>query len=143
MLRGKLLTAEANQRTLGEQLNAATGQVAALRAQLGLVRMRLEQYTELSATGAGNRFDLEQAQAQVAELEGQLASSIANQAVRKLMPRPARRAGRVAQVTAQIAQAQAQLGDAVESRPDRLPRRRVRCFLTPRPGAIMPRCRCR
>jgi multidrug resistance efflux pump len=115
MLRGKLLTAEANQRTLGEQLNSASGQVAALRAQLGLLRMRLEQYTELSATGAGNRFDLEQAQAQVAELEGQLASSLANQAqVREKLAAKTSDGvqDEVAQVTAQIAQAQAQLGDA-------------------------------
>jgi multidrug resistance efflux pump len=115
MLRGKLLTAEANQRTLGEQLNSANGQVAALRAQLGLARMRLEQYTELSATGAGNRFDLEQAQAQIAELEGQLASSIANEAqVREKLAAKTSDGvqDEVAQVTAQIAQAEAQLGDA-------------------------------
>jgi multidrug resistance efflux pump len=115
MLRGKLLTAEANQRTLGEQMNSATGQVEAQKAQLGLVRMRLEQYKELSASGAGNRFDLEQAQAQVAELEGQLASSIANQAqVREKLAAKTTDGvqDEVAQVRAQIAQAEAQLGDA-------------------------------
>ena len=115
MLQAKLLTADANQRTLGEQLNSATGQVAAQRAQLGLVRMRLQQYTELSASGAGNRFDLEQAEAQVAELEGQLASSIANQAqVREKLAAKTSDGvqDEVAQVMAQIAQAEAQLGDA-------------------------------
>jgi multidrug resistance efflux pump len=115
MLRAKLLTADANQRTLGEQLKSATGQVEALRAQLGLLRMRLEQYTELSASGAGNRFDLEQAQAQIAELEGQLASSIANQAqVREKLAAKTSDGvqDEVAQVMAQISQAEAQLGDA-------------------------------
>jgi multidrug resistance efflux pump len=115
MLRAKLLTADANQRTLGEQMNSATGQVEAQRAQLGLVHMRLEQYKELSASGAGNRFDLEQAQAQLAELEGQLASSIANQAqVREKLAAKTSDGvqDEVAQVRAQIAQAEAQLGDA-------------------------------
>jgi multidrug resistance efflux pump len=115
MLRAKLLTAEANQRTMGEQLKSATGQVEALKAQLRLARMRLEQYTELSASGAGNKFDLEQAQAQIAQLEGQLASSIANEAqVREKLAAKTSDGIRdeVAQVMAQIAQAEAQLGDA-------------------------------
>ncbi|HEX9853558.1 MAG TPA: HlyD family secretion protein [Woeseiaceae bacterium] len=115
MLNAKLLTAQANQRTLSEQLKSATGQVEALRAQLGLVRLRVDQYKELSAAGAGNRFDLEQAQAQIAELEGQLASSIANQAqVREKIAAktPDGEQDEVAQVKAQIAQAEAQLGDA-------------------------------
>jgi multidrug resistance efflux pump len=40
----------------------------------------VKQYEELSRTGAGNRFDLEKAQADLANLEGQVASAIANEA---------------------------------------------------------------
>lgn len=115
MLRAKLLTAEANQRTLGEQLNSATGQVQALSAQLNLVRLRLQQYQELAATGAGNKFDLEQAQAEVRKLEGQLASTIAEQSqVREKLAAKTvdGEQDEVAQVKAQIAQAEAQVGDA-------------------------------
>ncbi len=115
MLQGKLLTAEANQRTLGEQMKSATGQVQALNAQLGLERLRLQQYQELAETGAGNKFDLEQAQAEVTKLEGQLASTIADQAqVREKLAAKTSDGvqDEVAQVMAQIAQAQAQLGEA-------------------------------
>lgn len=115
MLRAKLLTAEANQRTLGEQLNSATGQVRALSAQLDLVRLRLRQYQELASTGAGNKFDLEQAQAEVRKLEGQLASTVAEQSqVREKLAAKTvdGEQDEVAQVKAQIAQAEAQLGDA-------------------------------
>jgi multidrug resistance efflux pump len=115
MLNAKLLTAQANQRTLDEQLNEATGQVQALNAQLGLVRMRLTQYQELADAGAGSKFDLEQAQAEVVKLEGQRASAIASQAqVREKLAAktPAGEQDEVAQVRAQIAQAEAQLGDA-------------------------------
>src|SRR6187397_2244642 len=51
-----------NERQLGEQLNEATNHVIALQASLDLARKRVAQNTELAASGAGNRFDLEQAQ---------------------------------------------------------------------------------
>ena len=115
MLRAKLVTAEANQRTLGEQLKAGTGQVEALNAKLALGRLRLTQFKELAESGAGNKFDLEQAQAEVAELTGQLASGIASEAQvkEKLAAKtPEGEQGEVAQVKAQIAQAESQLADA-------------------------------
>ena len=114
-LNAKLLTAEANQRTLGEQLKETTGQVQALTAQLGLTRLRLQQYQELAESGAGNKFDLERTQAEVVQLEGQLASSVASQAqVREKLAAktPAGEQDEVAQVRAQIAQAEAQLASA-------------------------------
>jgi multidrug resistance efflux pump len=114
-LNAKLLTAQANQRTLDEQLKETTGQVQALTAQLGLVRLRLRQYQELAESGAGNKFDLEQAQAQVVQLEGQLASATASRAqvTEKLAAKtPAGEQDEVAQVRAQIAQAEAQLATA-------------------------------
>ena len=58
---------------MNEQLNAATEQVGSLTASLELARKRVAQNTELVAAGAGNRFDLEQAQTNVNELTAQLA----------------------------------------------------------------------
>ncbi len=115
MLRAKLLTAQANQRTLDEQLKSSTGQVRSTNANLELTRLRLEQFRELAATGAGNKFDQQQAAAQLAELEGQLATSVANQSqVREKLAAKTSdgEQDEVAQVKAQIAQAEAQLADA-------------------------------
>jgi multidrug resistance efflux pump len=115
MLQAKLVTALANQRTLNEQLRATTGQVTAVNSKLMLTRLRLRQYQELSDSGAGNKFDLEQAQAEAAELEGQLASSVASRAqVQEKIAAKTEEGEQdeVAQVKAQIAQASAQLADA-------------------------------
>ena len=58
----------------------AKGNTAALRSQIELTKLRVKQFQELSSTGAGNRFDLEKAQADLANLQGQVASAIANEA---------------------------------------------------------------
>ena len=42
--------------------------------------MRLQQYKELADSGAGSKFDYEQAQADVQDLEGQFASIVAGEA---------------------------------------------------------------
>jgi multidrug resistance efflux pump len=96
---------------LHEQLNEATAQVAALRASLELAEKRVGQNTELVKTGAGNRFDLEQAQTSVNELTGQIAAArAAEQQVReKLSGRVKGDLASVAQVKAQIATALAQV----------------------------------
>src|SRR6476619_1027156 len=54
----KLADARSSEQQLHEQLNAATGQVAAFRASLDLSQKRVGQNTELVKAGAGNRFDL-------------------------------------------------------------------------------------
>ena len=79
-LEAQLAESEGSANDLREQLNVAKGNTAALRSQIELTRLRVKQYEELSATGAGNRFDLEKAQADLANLEGQVASAIANEA---------------------------------------------------------------
>ena len=114
-LRAQLLTADANARSFGEQLKSAAGQREAIESQLTLARMRLRQFEDLAASGAGNRFDFEQAQADVRNLEGQLASAAAaeQQAREKLAARtPDGEQDEVARVNAQIAAAEAQLADA-------------------------------
>ncbi len=115
MLRAKLVTADANQRTLGEQLKAATGKKDAMNSKLTLTRQRLTQFKELAEAGAGNKFDYEQAQADAANLEAELASATASESqVREKMAAktPEGDQDEVAQVKAQIAQAQAQLEDS-------------------------------
>jgi len=114
-LKVQLVTAEANSRNLQESLKSATGQKEAIDSKLKLSRLRLQQYKELAETGAGNKFDYEQAQADVANLEGQLASSVAaeTQAREKLAAKtPEGEQDEVANVKAQIVRAEAQLADA-------------------------------
>ena len=74
-------------------------------------RKRVAQNTELAAAGAGNRFDLEQAQTNVNELTAQIAAArAAEQQVReKLSGRVKGDLAAVAGVKAQIATAQAQV----------------------------------
>jgi multidrug resistance efflux pump len=103
--------AESGERQLREQLNRATSQIASLQASLELARRRVTQNTELAATGAGNRFDLEQAQTNASELMAQIAAArAAEQEVKeKLSGRIRGDLASVAGAKAQISTAQAQI----------------------------------
>jgi multidrug resistance efflux pump len=79
-LRAQLVGAEGSNEQLREQLKAAVGSTAALRTRIDLARKRVQQNQELSSTGAGNRFDLEQAQANLNDLEAQRSAAVANEA---------------------------------------------------------------
>ena len=107
----KLTDAQSSEPQLKEQLNAATSQITTLQASLALAQTRVKQNTELVAAGAGNRFDLEQAQTSVNELTSQIATARANekQIQEKLKGRVKGELASVAQVRSQIATAQAQL----------------------------------
>jgi len=107
----KLPDAQAGERELREQLNQATGQMASLQASLELAKKRVAQNTELTAAGAGNRFDLEQAQTNVVEITAQIAAArAAEQQVReKLSGRFKGDLATVAGAKAQIVTAQAQV----------------------------------
>jgi multidrug resistance efflux pump len=107
----KLTDAQSGEEELKEQLNQAIGQIGSLNASLDLARKRVTQNTELVKTGAGNRFDLEQAETNVRELTAQLAAARAQeQQVRaKLGGRVKGDLATVAQVRAQIASAAAQV----------------------------------
>jgi len=114
-LRVQLVTAQANSRNFEEQLKSATGQREALESKLKLSRLRLQQFKELADSGAGNKFDFEQSQADVQNLEGQLASTVATeaQAREKLAAKtPEGDQDEVANVKAQIARAEAELAQA-------------------------------
>jgi multidrug resistance efflux pump len=85
-LEAQLANAQGTSRELEEQLAGAAAQVTQAKAaieqagarvrevsaKVELARKRVEQNRELVATGAGNRFDLEQAEANLKELEGSL-----------------------------------------------------------------------
>ena len=107
----RLPDAQAGERELGEQLNQATNQVAALQASLELARTRVAQNTELAKAGAGNRFDLEQAQTTVNELTSQIAAARAaeQQIKEKLSGRINGDLATVAGAKAQTSTAQAQV----------------------------------
>src|SRR5262245_19791563 len=88
-LEAQLSTSVAGQKELEESLKGARGKIDEARgavtqsvarsgevsAKLELARKRVEQNRELAKTGAGNRFDLEQAETNLKELEGQLAGA--------------------------------------------------------------------
>jgi multidrug resistance efflux pump len=107
----KLADAVSSEAQLKEQLNEATGQVALLSASLTLAKTRVGQNTELVKVGAGNRFDLEQAETNVDELTAQIAAARAaeRQVQEKLDGRVKGELASIAQVRAQIATARAQL----------------------------------
>jgi len=114
-LRVQLLTAEASSRNLQEQLKGGTGQKEAIESKLKLAQLRMQQFKELADAGAGSRFDYEQAQADVKNLEGQLASAVAteSQAREKLGAKtPGGEQDEIANVRAQIERAEAQLANA-------------------------------
>jgi multidrug resistance efflux pump len=108
-MQARLPDAESGERQLNEELRQATGQIASLQASLELAMKRVEQNTELTATGAGPRFDLEQAQTNVREYTAQIATARAaeQKAKEKLSGRVNGDLSTIAEVKAQIATAQA------------------------------------
>lgn len=102
-----LAGASAGDRELQAQLQSARSQVSALQPRLDLARLRVQQNRELVATGAGDKFALEQAEANVVELQAQLATATANEA-----QVTQRLSGRVNGELASVATARAEIGTA-------------------------------
>jgi len=89
VLEAQLANAVAQQKQLGESLKGAKATVAGaqssiaaaearmreVNAKLELARRRVEQNRELVATGAGSKFDLEQAETNLADLTSQFAAA--------------------------------------------------------------------
>jgi multidrug resistance efflux pump len=114
-LKVQLVTAQATASNLKEQLKAAVGNSNAIASKLTLAQMRAKQFKELADSGAGNKFDYEQAQTDIGNLEAQLASAKANesQVREKLAAKtPDGDQDEVANVKAQIARAEAQLANS-------------------------------
>ncbi len=78
-LQAQLVNTQGSQRELEEQAKGAAAKIAEsqsrareIAARLQLTRKRIEQYRELVGTGAGSRFDLERAETEAQEQQGQL-----------------------------------------------------------------------
>jgi multidrug resistance efflux pump len=107
----RLTGSQSSERSLREQLKEASGEIGRITASLELARKRVAQNTELVSTGAGSRFDLEQAETNVKELTAQLSTARANeqQVTEQLAGRVGGDLAAVAEVKAQIATARAQV----------------------------------
>jgi multidrug resistance efflux pump len=79
-LEAQLSAMEGSVVKLNEELRSAVSRTGAVRAKLDLARKRVEQNRELANTGAGDRFALEQAEADLSELESELRANIAAEA---------------------------------------------------------------
>jgi multidrug resistance efflux pump len=84
-LEAQLASAGASEKELQESLKGSRGaveqasaRVREVDAKLELARRRVAQNRELVGTGAGNKFDLEQAETNLQELEGQAAAARAS-----------------------------------------------------------------
>ncbi|HEY4257535.1 MAG TPA: biotin/lipoyl-binding protein [Candidatus Udaeobacter sp.] len=71
--------AEATLRGAQDQLNNAINKKAALTPRIELAKKRVEQFTQLAATGAGKRADLEQAQSDLANLQSEFLAADATE----------------------------------------------------------------
>jgi len=134
-LEAQLALAQGGQRETVESLTGANAKAAEARAtiaqasaritevdaRLSLARKRVEQNQELVKSGAGNRFDLEQAEANLAELTGQRESARSQQAAAQATEAQALASvGQIKQklgtnvngTYAQVAQTRAQLANA-------------------------------
>jgi multidrug resistance efflux pump len=114
-LKAQLISATANQRNLSQQLNEAVSRRGTARTQLALARQRVSEFEELVRTGAGNRFDLDQAQTDAQRMENDLKAaeaSVAQVQERLAAKTPDGVQDEVAKVLAQISAAEAQLADA-------------------------------
>jgi multidrug resistance efflux pump len=107
-----LITAEAYQRGLDDELRNMTATTEALGARLELAKKRVQQYTTLAASGAGRRAEQEQAESDAANLTSQIAASKASESKIKQKIDARTAAGEIDEVTtakAQIAKAEADL----------------------------------
>jgi multidrug resistance efflux pump len=114
-LRAKLIGSKANQQSYEEQLKEMTDKKKAVASKLQLAQLRVTQYRELSRTGAGPRFELEQAQAEVAGYTSELAALAAGESQARVKSQARTTDGdqdEVAQTKSEIAAAEAQLADA-------------------------------
>jgi multidrug resistance efflux pump len=106
-LEAQLAATEGSVQELNEELRTAVSRTQTVRPRLELARKRVQQNRELAETGAGDRFALEQAEADVRELEAQLTANIAAEAQIR-----ARLGATVGDDQAEVAQIKAQLENA-------------------------------
>jgi multidrug resistance efflux pump len=103
-LEAQLANAVGANNSLREQLKGASAQTDATRAKLDLARLRVRQYREMVAAGAGSKFDLEAAERDVLSLESEVtaASAAASQITEQLGAVVGGDQAQVAQIKAQL-----------------------------------------
>jgi multidrug resistance efflux pump len=132
-LEAQLVGMQGSQRELEEQAKGAEAKIEEsqsrareIGARLALTRKRVQQYRELVATGAGSRFDLERAQTDALEQQGQLdaarnAEAQARASLRQIQQKLGARVNgefsQVAQVRAQLESARWQLHETTTRSP--------------------------
>ena len=133
-LEAQLVTMQGSQRELLEQekgayarIEESQNKVREISARVDLAKKRVQQYRELARTGAGSKFDLEQAETEALEQQGQLdaaknAESQARASLGQIQQRLASRVkggeySQVAQVRAQLDNARWQLGETTTRSP--------------------------
>jgi len=118
-LEAQLANAEGASRQLKEEFKSATANKQAVSARVELARQRVAQYQELASTGAGDAFALQQAQADLKDLESQYASANASEAqVReRLLAQVDGDLAEVAQIKAQLENARWELSQTTTYAP--------------------------
>jgi multidrug resistance efflux pump len=118
-LEAQLANAEGSSRQLGEQLKSANANRQAVSARVELARQRVAQFQELAVTGAGDVFALQQAQADLKDLESQLASAAgaAAQVSERLLTQVDGDLAEVAQIKAQLENARWELSQTTTLAP--------------------------
>lgn len=114
-LSAKLDSAQAYQRELNEQLRSARSIRDAQSAKLQLALKRLGQTRELSSTGAGSKYDYEQAETDVKSLRSDLSSSTAQmEQVRQKLSAQTKQGelSEIAQARAALMQLRAQIAES-------------------------------
>jgi len=120
-LEAQLANAQGSMRDLEEQEKGAAAKIAEatsrtreVSAKLELTRKRVEQYRELAKTGAGNRFDLERAETDAQEQQGQRAAARSAEAQARAGERQVQQklGAKVGNDYAAVAQVRAQLEHA-------------------------------
>ncbi|KLT69404.1 multidrug transporter [Flavobacterium sp. ABG] len=114
-LEAKITSAQAYNRELDSQLKSAADQINVVNAKYELAKKRYAQTKALAESGAGTKFDFEQASANLKDLESQLGVSRAQkeQIVERMSAKSKTgELSEVAQARANLAQAKAQIEQA-------------------------------
>jgi multidrug resistance efflux pump len=152
-LQAQLVGMQGSGRELQEQATGAAAKIEEsqsrareLAARLALTRKRVEQYRELVKTGAGSRFDLERAESDALEQQGQLdaARNAEAQARSSLRQIEQKLGATVKGEISQVAQVRAQLENAKWELEQTTTRSPCDCYvvnLQLRPGQLLGRTR--
>ncbi|XZG71431.1 HlyD family secretion protein [Chitinibacteraceae bacterium HSL-7] len=110
----RLSDAQAQARQLTQSARAAAGKVGVVLAKLDLARKRMKEHEELVGAGAGEKFALEDARANVAQLEAELISAQASEdeVKQKLSAQSQGEFAAIADARSRLAATQSQLENA-------------------------------